>query len=87
MFKLKHTPRDTNLVDKRKRRQCWRAKVSRLLTVRPLKNFRHNFGEGHLNFGTPKRKGHENLDYLRQPSTQSNNRLYGGKNQQKVQKR
>lgn len=57
-------PRDTNLVDKRWRRQHWRTKVSSLLIKGPLRSFRHSFGEGHLNFVTPKRKGNEDLDYL-----------------------
>lgn len=55
-------------------------KKSLMFSKGPL---RHNFGEGHLNFGTPKRKGHKDLDYLRQLSTQTNDRLYGGEGSRK----
>lgn len=47
------------------------TKSLQLLINGSLRNFRHSFGEGHLDFATPKRRGHEeheDLEYSRQAS-------------------
>jgi len=54
-----------------------------LLINGPSRNFRHNFREDHLDFVTPKRRGHEEhegLEYSRQVSgtTQTNDVMCRG---------